>query len=68
MTVPAESIKRAAEGNTVGAIPIVIVFLETPVRYIPLTYIAEWLTKKRADSTTASRGVICHDLLTPKQC
>jgi hypothetical protein len=43
-TVPAESIKRAAEENTVVAIPTVIVFLETPVRSIPLTFIAEWLT------------------------
>ena len=68
MTVRAESIKKAAEENTVGAIPTVIVFLENPVRYIPLTSIAEWLTKKRAGSTTASRGVMRYDLLTPEQC
>jgi len=47
MTVPAESIKRAAKENTVVAIPTVIVLLETQVRCIRLTYIEEWLTKKR---------------------
>jgi hypothetical protein len=41
MTVPAESIIRAEKENTVVAIPIVIVFLETPVRCIPLTFITE---------------------------
>jgi hypothetical protein len=48
MTVPAESIIRAAEQNTVVAIQTVIVSLETSVRCIPLTFIPEWLTKKRA--------------------
>jgi hypothetical protein len=43
MIVRAESIIRAEE-NAVGAIQIVIVSLETPVRCIPLTFIAEWLT------------------------
>jgi hypothetical protein len=33
--------KRAEKENTVVAIPIVIVFLETPVRCIPLTFITE---------------------------
>ncbi len=42
MTVPAESIVRAAEENTAGAIQTLIVSLETPVRCIPLTFIAEW--------------------------
>jgi hypothetical protein len=68
MTVRAESIIRTAEENIVVAIQTVIVSLETPVRCIPLTFIAEWLTKKGAGSTTASRGVMRHDLLTPKQC
>jgi hypothetical protein len=68
MAVRAESILRTAEENIVGAIQTVIVSLETPVRCIPLTFIAEWLTKKGAGSTTASRGVMRHDLLTPKQC
>ena len=66
--VRAESTIRAAEENTVVVIQTVIVSLETPVRCIPLTFIVEWLTKKWAGSTTASRGVMNHDLLTPKQC
>jgi len=65
-TVRAESIIRAEE-NTVIAIQTVIMSLETTVRCIPLTFIAEWLARKRAGSTTASRGVMCHDVLTPKQ-
>jgi hypothetical protein len=68
MTVRAESIIKNSRRNIVVAIQTVIVSLETPVRCIPLTFIAEWLTKKRAGSTTASRGVMRHDLLTPKQC
>jgi hypothetical protein len=59
---------RTAEENIVGAIQTVIVSLETSVRCIPLTCIAEWFTKKRAGSTPASRGLMRHDLLTPKQC
>jgi len=68
MIVRAEGIIRAEEENTVIAIQTVIMSLETPVRCIPLTFIAEWLARKRAGSTTASRGVMRHDLLTPKQC
>src|SRR6516225_4571132 len=46
MTVRAESIIRTAEENSVGAIQTVIVSLETSVRCIPLTFIAEWFTEK----------------------
>jgi hypothetical protein len=70
MSIRAKSIIRAEEEeeNTVIAIQTVIISLETPVRCIPLTFIAEWLARKRAGSTTASKGVMRHDLLTPKQC
>jgi hypothetical protein len=67
MTVRAESIIRTAEANAVVAIQTVFVSLETLVRCIPLTFIVEWLAKKKAGSTTASKGVMHHDLLTPKQ-
>jgi hypothetical protein len=46
MTVPAENSKRTAKENTVVAIPTVIVLLETQVRYIRLTYIAECLPRR----------------------
>jgi hypothetical protein len=67
MSIYAERIIRAEEENTVIAIQTVIMSLETPVRCIPLTFIAEWLARKRAGSTTASRGVMRYDVLTPKQ-
>jgi hypothetical protein len=41
MTVPVESIIRAEKEDTVVAIPTLFVFLETPVRCIPLTFITE---------------------------
>ena len=69
MTVPAESIIRAEEEeNTVSIVLTVIIFLTVPVKYIQRTFIAEWVNRKMAGSTTASRGVVFHDLYTPKQC
>lgn len=64
--VPTGSIVRAEE-NTVIVIHTVIMSLKTPVRCIPLTFITEWLARKRANSTPASRGVIRHGLLSSKQ-
>ena len=67
MTVPAEIIIRAEEENIVSTVLTVIIFLKVPVKNIQCMFIAEWVNRKMAGSTTASRGVVFHDLHTPKQ-
>jgi hypothetical protein len=66
MTVPAESIIRAEEENTVCKVLKVILCLIVPMKYIQRMFIAEWVNRKMAGSTTASRGVMFHDLHTTK--
>jgi hypothetical protein len=66
MTVPAENIIRAEEENTVFKVLKVIIFLKVPMKYIQRMFIVEWINRKMADSTTALRGVVFHDLHTPK--
>jgi len=66
MSVPANSIIRAEEENTVCKVLKVILCLEVPVKYIQRMFIAEWVNRKMAGSTTASTGVVFHDLHTTK--
>jgi hypothetical protein len=66
MTVLAESIIRAEEENTVCKVLKVIIFLIVPMNYIQRMFFAEWVNRKMAGSITASRGVVFHDLHTPK--
>jgi hypothetical protein len=63
MTVLAVSIIRAEEENTVSKDLRVI---NGPMKDIQCMFIAEWVNRKMAGSTTASRGVVFHDIHTPK--
>ena len=68
MTVPAESIIRAEEEeeDTVCKVLKVIKLLKVPIKFFQRMFIAQWVNRKMAGSTTASRGVVFHDLHTPK--
>jgi hypothetical protein len=63
MAVPAVSIIRAEEENIVSKVLSVI---NGPMKYIQCMFIAEWVNRKMAGSTTASRGVVFHGIHTPK--
>jgi len=66
MTVPAERVIRAEEEITVCKVLKVILYLKVPMKYIERMFIAEWVNRKMAGSTTASTGVVFHDLHTTK--
>jgi hypothetical protein len=62
MAVLAESIIRAKEENTACKVLKVILCLKVPMKYIQRMFITEWVNRKMAGLTTASRGVVFHDL------